>query len=166
MTPSAEIPTTLRELTERLHAGHHALVVRTAGGRTLAFDGRGVSDLLRLHTMEPETLRGAWVADKVVGKAAAALMALGHIAALHADVISRGGLGLLIEPLPQADGNTQHAHVSYTTLTDHITNRAGTGWCPLERACHDAETPEECLRRIKAKLQDMNHTQEQTPTLT
>ena len=40
---------------------------------------RGVRDLLELLSAEPERLRGAIVADKVIGKAAAALMATGGV---------------------------------------------------------------------------------------
>lgn len=162
MTQPDKFLTDLGALAETLHKGHHALALRTADGRTLTFDGRGVSDLLRLQATEPETLRGALVADKVVGKAAAALMALGHVGALHADVISQGALRLLTTPLPPCSTATLPAHVSHTTLTDHITNRSSTGWCPLERACHDATTPEDCLRRIQDKLQEMKTTQNPT----
>lgn len=41
------------------------------------FRKRGVQDLYRLLKDDPDFLKGAFVADKVVGKAAAALMILG-----------------------------------------------------------------------------------------
>ena len=68
---------TMRRLTEILHGGGWSLVVDNGAIRT--FSGRGVSDLYGLLTREPETLRGASVADKVVGKGAAALMVLGGV---------------------------------------------------------------------------------------
>ena len=43
------------------------------------FRERGVKDLFRLLKEEPVMLRGAFIADKVVGKAAAALMVLGGV---------------------------------------------------------------------------------------
>ena len=39
------------------------------------FRERGVADLFRLLREEPQLLRGAFIADKVVGKGAAALVA-------------------------------------------------------------------------------------------
>ena len=53
------------------------------------FRERGVADLFRLQHEEPQLLRGAFIADKVVGKGAAALMVLGGVEGLFADVVSR-----------------------------------------------------------------------------
>ena len=83
---------TMRRLTEILHGGGWSLVVDNGAIRT--FSGRGVSDLYGLLTREPETLRGAFVADKVVGKGAAALMVLGGVKEVYADVASAPALGL------------------------------------------------------------------------
>ena len=82
----------MRRLTEILHGGGWSLVVDNGAIRT--FSGRGVSDLYGLLTREPETLRGASVADKVVGKGAAALMVLGGVKEVYADVASAPALGL------------------------------------------------------------------------
>ena len=59
------------------------------------FRERGVADLFRLQHEEPQLLRGAFIADKVVGKGAAALMVLGGVEGLFADVVSRPALELL-----------------------------------------------------------------------
>ena len=48
-----------------------------------------------LLTQEPEFLKGALIADKVVGKGAAALMILGGIKELYTDIISTKALELL-----------------------------------------------------------------------
>ena len=48
-----------------------------------------------LLTQEPEFLKGASIADKVVGKGAAALMILGGIKELYTDIISTKALELL-----------------------------------------------------------------------
>lgn len=165
MTTPVDLTVALDRLADMLHTGHHALALSTADGRTLTFDGRGVSDLLRLLTAEPQALRGALVADKVVGKAAAALMALGQVRAVRADVMSQGAWQLLTAPLPPDSAATRPDHVSYTTLADHIINRTQTDWCPMERACHDAPTPDECLLRIRAKLCEM-HAGTHNPTNT
>ena len=63
-----------RQAVERLLAEGCSCVIRN--GETMrSFHERGVSDLWRLLHEEPELLRGAFIADKVVGKGAAALMA-------------------------------------------------------------------------------------------
>lgn len=128
-------------LAEILHSGKHSLVVDDGAIHT--YDGRGVSDLYRIYTATPEMLEGAAIADKVVGKGAAALMALGKIRQLHADVISRPALAML---------ESNRIAVTYTTLADNIINRRGTGICPVETLCLDCETAEECLTRIATFL--------------
>lgn len=127
-----------------LHEGQYTLVV--SNGETRTFDRRGVADLFHLMQDDPGFLRGASLADKVVGKAAAALMVLGKIKEVHADVISEPGLALLQQT---------HIPVSYGEVVPHIINRTKTGWCPLERLCHDCQTPQECYRQIEGFIQNL-----------
>lgn len=113
------------------------------GDTERSFRERGVKDLYRLLRQEPELLAGAFVADKVVGKAAAALMLLGGIAELYTDVASRPALDLL---------RTAGVPVRCTLEVPRIVNRTGTGWCPLETRCYNLPTPEACLAEIEAFL--------------
>lgn len=130
----------IRKAISILHEGGHTLVVAN-GNRLRTFDRRGVADLYRLLREEPEFLHGAVVADKVVGKAAAALMLLGGVAELHTDVISSKAIELL-----------QGSSLRYTFDREvpHIINRTRDGWCPLETRCRDCRTAEECLAQIEA----------------
>lgn len=141
---------------ERLHAEGCSCVV-SRGGRQRLFRQRGVLDLYRLLCEEPETLRGAVVADKVVGKAAAALLILGGVRELYADVASRPALDLL-----RRAGTAAACGRS----TERIVNRAGTGLCPLESRCLELATPEACFERIEAFVREQsapkNETNDQT----
>ena len=81
-----------------------------------------MADLYALLREDSDFLKGASVADKVVGKAAAALMILGEVGELHADVVSRPALDLF------ADSGVR---VSYGTAVPHIINvqrRDGARW--------------------------------------
>lgn len=109
-------------------------------GEIRTFTRRGVADLLDLIADGEDFLRGAAVADKVVGRAAASIMVIGGVARLHTRVMSRQALGIL-------DGSGME--VEYDRLTDHIINRRGDGWCPLENICRNLDTPEECLMEIR-----------------
>jgi len=131
-----------RGLIDTLFKERCSCVIRN-GDAIRIFRERGVKDLYRLLKEEPALLRGAFIADKVVGKAAAALMISGGVGELFADVISHPALELL---------NRYPVRVSYTLAVPHIVNRTRTGWCPLETRCHDAATPEECVRRIEEFL--------------
>ena len=67
-------PELRRQAIDRLFAERCSCVIRN-GSDMRVFYERGVKDLYRLLKEEPGLLRGAFVADKVVGKAAAALLA-------------------------------------------------------------------------------------------
>ena len=68
----------MEELINLLHTGGYSCVIDNEG-KIRTFTQRGVADLYDLLTREPEFLKGALIADKVVGKGAAALMILGGI---------------------------------------------------------------------------------------
>lgn len=100
---------------------------------------RGVADLWDFLRREPDWLKGAFVADKVVGKAAASLMVKAEVAELHTRVLSRPAAELL-----------GRYGLPFTALeiTDHIINRQGNDWCPLEKRCFDTPDVDVCLERI------------------
>lgn len=134
----------MTELAEMLRSGSHSLVVAKTEAR--AYDGRGVSDLFRLLNEEPEELHGAQLADKVVGKGAAALMAVAKAKEVYAEVISQPALDMLV-----AAG----IKTTYGLLVAHIINRAATGMCPLEKRCMACRTAEECIPEIAAFIKEM-----------
>lgn len=127
----------MERLIEMLHHDGVTLVLENGGVHT--FSGRGVRDLYLLLTTRPGLLHGATLADKVVGKGAAALMILGGIKRLHAEVISEAALALLAG---------QDIEVSYREKVSQIWNRTRTGRCPVETLCSEAWTAEECLPLI------------------
>jgi len=118
-------------------------------GTLRTFRERGVRDLYRLLREEPETLRGAFVADKVVGKGAAALMILGGVRSVFAEVASTPALELFRGAGTEAECACE---------VPHIVDRAGTGLCPVETLCLPKSTPEECLSQIEMFLKRTNPT--------
>ena len=76
-----------QQLKERLLVEQCSCVIYNQG-EVRIFRERGVKDLYRLLKEEPEFLAGASMADKVIGKAAAALLALGGVREVFALVIS------------------------------------------------------------------------------
>lgn len=128
-----------QQLIGRLHAEQCSCVIRS-GEQVRIFRERGVHDLFRLLSEEPGVLDGAFVADKVVGKGAAALMILGGVREVYADVMSAGARELLA---------ARGIRAVCAREVPHIVNRAGTGWCPVETLCRDCRTAEECLEPIR-----------------
>lgn len=131
--------TECRQLVDLLRDEQASCVIRN-GAETRIFRERGVKDLFRLLQEDPAFLAGACVADKVVGKGAAALMVLGGVRGVYAEVVSAPALGLF---------SAAHIPVEYGIEVPHIINRAKTGWCPVETLCRDCRTAEECLPLIR-----------------
>lgn len=135
-----------QELITQLHALQCSCIIHN-NGATRTFHERGVKDLHRLLTQEPEILRGASLADKVVGKGAAALMISGGVKWIYADVISQAAMVLFKQ---------SRVEVQYKQIVPNIINRAGTDICPVEKLCRNCKTAEECLPLIDKFITEMN----------
>lgn len=135
----------MEQIKNILHHRHCSCVVKGSAGITVC-TRRGVTDLYDLYTNRPEVLRGAAIADKVVGKGAASLMALAGIRAVWADVISSPALALLKDAGIPAD---------FALEVPHIINRSRTGRCPLETACDGLTSPEEIFPVITNFMAEM-----------
>lgn len=139
----------MKQIIEMLHVGGYSCVIVNGDIRT--FTQRGVADLYELLKNEPTFLQGASVADKVVGKGAAALMILGGVKRLHTDVISKCAWELI---------SKYNIEVSYGEIVPFIENRNKTGRCPLETRCINSQTAEEALPLIEEFIEAIR----QSPT--
>lgn len=130
----------MKELIDILHNEQLTLVVKSKDGTIHRFTQRGVKDLLALVIQQPQVLNEALIADKAVGKAAAACMVMGRVKHVHADVMSEPALALLQQHGVEAE---------YGTLVDHIINRTGDDWCPMEKLSKDETDPEVIIQKIR-----------------
>ena len=137
---------TLEELKQTLSQGNHTLAIYDQDEQLHTYDNKGVCDLYTLLTTEPQVLKGAMVADKVVGKGAAALMIEGGIAELHTHIISEPAIKLL---------ELSGIRYSFDEKVDHIENRDKTGWCPVETLCKDMPTAGQCVPLIANFIENM-----------
>lgn len=114
----------MKRVVDILHSEQCSCVVENRG-EIHTFFGRGVKDLYTLYTTRPDILHGALIADKVVGRAAAALMIMGGVKQVYADTISE----LALELFSQTD-----IKVDFGDRVPHIINRNKTDMCPMERS--------------------------------
>ncbi len=125
---------TMQGLIDELDAGH-TIAIRQANGCEYLSSRRGIETLVMLlKDYAPDYLRGAAVADKVVGQAAAALMLRGGVRRVHAEVISEAAYSMLWEA---------GVRVSYEKRVPEIRNREGSGLCPLEALYRDCPNKED-----------------------
>lgn len=134
-------------LIDYLFAEKCSCVIRN-GNDIRVFHDRGIKDLFRLLKEERAFLDGAFVADKVVGNGAAALMILGGVKEVYADIVSRPALALLNEARIRTD---------YTLVVAHIVNRTQTGICPVEQLCDGCATAQTCLPLIERFIEHMKN---------
>ncbi len=95
-------------------------------------DGRGVRPIMQLLDSKPELLRGSVIVDKIIGKAAALLLKLGDAKRVYGELMSARARDYL---------QTNQMRPEYGRCIDVISNRAGDGICPLERAVCDTDDP-------------------------
>ena len=146
----------MEDLIERLHAGGYSCVIEQRG-EVRTFTRRGVADLYEVYRHHPEWLLRARVADKVVGRGAAALMVLGKVSEVYADVISSPALALF---------RGAGIPVRFDREVPHIENRDKSGWCPLETACeglHSASEMYPVIRDFMARRADASPAQPEQP---
>lgn len=109
--------------------------------------GQGLAPLLSLYTDQPELLAGSQVADKVIGKAAAMLLVLGGVSAVHGITMSVAARDYLA---------ARGIATGWDRLIDLIANRSRDGICPMERAVLALEDPCQGLARIQETLASLS----------
>lgn len=123
--------------------GHSVAVCRA--GEVMTRDGRGIAPLLAIAS-EESALRGASVADLIVGKAAAMLMTYAGVSEVYAEVMSEAGERTLSEhDIPHSCG----------LLVPYIIDRTGKDVCPMERAVADVSDPAEAYAVLSARLEEL-----------
>lgn len=122
-----------------LNAQGLSLLVRNHG-ITTEHTQRGVKDLIGLLDEQPERLKGATVADKMIGKAAAALMIEGGVKRVYTNLICTPARELFEKAgIP----------VEATQEVPMILNRDRTGQCPMDSKLVDTDDVSECVRILR-----------------
>lgn len=134
----------MEELIRMMHRGKYSCVI--AKGEIKTFTRRGITDLYDLLNDNPAFMQDASVADKVIGKGAAALMIAGGVKEIYTDLISEPAFDLL---------QKSEIQVTFRSSVSYILNRSRTDWCPVEKICRQAESAEECLPLIRAFIDEM-----------
>lgn len=138
----------MQQLIEILRREKCSLVVKNHGIVT-TYSKPGVRDLEHLLDHEPEVLQGAVIADKVIGKAAAAMVVVGGVKALYAEVMSKKAIPFLDEA---------GIAYSYGTLVDTIKEEGDR--CQLEKITAPATTPEETVALLRAHFEEKKRERE------
>ncbi len=115
-------------------------------GTTASYTQRGVSDLYDLVTQQSEVLRGAHVADKIIGLGAAALMIEGGVQRASTHVITTPALRLLRDAGVEVYAEEE---------IPYIVNRKKTGQCPLDSRLQGIESAAAAMPIIEQFIADL-----------
>lgn len=134
----------LNRAKELLEANAYTCVIRKEDS-VYASKQRGAKPLLA-WVDEGKDFTGFSAADKVVGKAAAFLYVLLKVDAIYAKVIS----------VPAAKVLEDYGiSTFFDEKVEAIRNRTNTGFCPMETAVLEIDTPKEALYAIRDRLEKM-----------
>ena len=86
------------------------------------------------------------VADKIIGKASAMLLALSGVKEVYCEVLSEAGKDILVKY-----GITYHCE----NLVSYIINRKGDDMCPMEKTVKDIDDLNEALIALNNKLSSL-----------
>jgi hypothetical protein len=115
-------------------------------GRTLARGtGDGIGELLTAVETLGNQVRGASLADKIVGKAVAMVAAYGGICAIYSPLASEAARRVLVE---------HRIELQADRLVPLILNRRNDGPCPMERLTLPLEQPQDAVRALKEFVAD------------
>lgn len=120
----------------------HSLVV-VKDGRTSVYDGRGIKPVV--DYLEKDNFDGAFVADKVIGKASALLLVYGKVQEVYTPAISKPAVKVF------EDNNVKY---SADKIVDNIINRTGTDLCPMEKKVQNIDNPKKAYKLFRKLLKE------------
>lgn len=124
-----------------LGMGGYSLVI-CSGGRVSVSEDRGLKPLVET-VLSGEDWKGAYAADKIVGKAAAMLYAKLGAAAVYAEVISKPAVRIF---------DKYGIEYEYGVFAPNIINSEKTGIYPMDKLVMDCQTPDEAFAVLKDKI--------------
>lgn len=120
--------TKLEKVKETLHQKSASLVVCYENGNIKEYYQDRIKDIKNILKEDSNALKGAIIADKVIGKVASSILTVAGVKEIYADVISEYAIPVLEE---------NNIKYEYNEKVDFIRNRDNTGMCPMENKFKD-----------------------------
>lgn len=115
--------TKIEEIKTKLKENRASLVVAYENGRIKEYYQNRTKDLVSILQEDKNALKNSIIADKVVGKVAACIMAVAGIKEIYADTLSQMAIPVLEQ---------YNIPYSYGCMVEFIKNKDQTGMCPME----------------------------------
>ena len=134
-----------QELTEELRSGEVTLIAER-DGVFYRSSGLGVKPVITPMKNNREFFKGASVADKVTGKAAALLLVLSGASYVYGEIMSESAVKVLEE---------NSISYGFGQKVQFIKNREGNDICPLEKCVAETDSPQEAWELISAEVSEL-----------
>lgn len=115
--------TNLEKAKNELYRTNASLVVIYAEGECKTYYQNRIKDIKEILQKDRNALKGAVIADKVIGKVASSILTIAGVKEIYADVMSKYAVPILEE---------NSIKYEYKNLVDYIQNNDKTGMCPME----------------------------------
>ncbi len=136
---------TVNKAVELINNGKASCVIIRDGKIIYSELSRGIKPMISAY--ENGLLSGSTVVDKVVGKAAAMVMALGKVKSCYALTASKGAISVFEE---------HGICVQCGNRVEYIVNRTGNGMCPMEESVQGVSDLNQALKCIKERLDEIS----------
>lgn len=120
--------TNLEIVKTKLYEKNASLVVMFENGDIKEYYSPRVKDIVSILKENENALKGAIVADKVIGKVAASLLTVAGVKEIYANTISNFAIPVLEE---------NNVKYEFKNKTEYIINNERTGMCPMENKFKD-----------------------------
>lgn len=120
--------TKLEQLKEILHNKDASLVVLYSNGDIKEYYQDRIKDIKDILNSDFSALKGAIVADKVIGKVAASILTVAGVKEIYSDVLSKIAIPVL---------EKNNVKYEYSKKVEYIKNKDNTGMCPMENKYKD-----------------------------
>ncbi|MDO4532010.1 MAG: DUF1893 domain-containing protein [Bacillota bacterium] len=117
-----------------------------ADGSLVTSEKKGIAPMMAMLQQDMDSLRGACVADRVIGRAAALLMEKAGAAAAYGAVISSHAREAF-----QENG----IPFFFDREVEYIINRSRTGMCPMEETVLEIKDAEAAYTALREKLAEL-----------
>lgn len=132
----------LLERAKQLLNDSGASFVAVKAGEEHISNDKGIAPILKILDETPDFLKGAFVADKVIGKAAALLLRYAGVERLFARTLSELAVQVLDDSFMTYE---------YEQLVPNIINRTGDAMCPMEQKVLEISDPAEAYKLLSGK---------------
>ncbi len=113
----------MKKLITRLEEKDASLVVLYRNDEIKEYYNKRVIDIVNIIKIDKNALSGACVADKIIGKTAASLLAISGVKEIYAGKLSKFAIPVL---------EKYNIKYSYGEIIEYVINNDKTGMCPME----------------------------------